>query len=1422
MKHRYISKRKIELTVIAILLVFSIFVAFDYHFYSDNIKKQVSTYNQETKNYLASTNLDYVYVSDIDFKSYKVGYGQLVRNKTGSNTLITLKMDSSYFPFEKGIWAHASSSIDIDLTKYKDYAYFTTYYGVNQTSNNNGNGVKFYIYTSVDGVDWKLETEENPKALKSSDPAVFVKIDIREVNYLRLVANDNGANGNDHSVWADSKLVKEGYQEKNYTKTLEEYDAEIKTKYPDAQVSENSDDLTDYEKLLLQREFVRSVGQYTLNAFAKENTEYQETLKWLMEEDNGKNLRLYLLGGTPDGSYYQSLIELSRLYHAYQNDFKDTTQTKYGVTLGDLYKKMAITLSLTHSTTVGLWMNPSAPSNQSDSLERYRIYKLLHNEGKFKVTENQDQTKWFEHLEVEEMRYVMNNIIDDEEILWLNDYTQKYINEHPTEPETYLQPHKYMKYIWPDYSKPEYYLESKLSYWDEKYGYFNSKYHVTYGVEKLWMNLDNGAVCGGISKIGSNIRGVHGTPSSVINQPGHAAIIYWREDENGNGYWTLDNDVSGWPNSNKTEKLSVRMPLGWGDQSYLNSTNVSEGVVNYVLLAQAALNNFDDYQKSREIYFQADVYRNDANKKLAIYEEAVKTLPINIDAWYGIIETYQELGKTKADYLALALRIFEALKDYPLPMFHLGEEIEPLIETEDHTYLFQFLQARTEYLNKASNISNSEHIQAAAIRAEANYLLKKEDTSLATFSFDGEAPNTIQLSQKYEGSGVRWDFCLKGKENCIGSNTNWKEITSQNSYVLTADELKEISSSTDIYVHIVGVGYDEKNIYGIDITDGVIDNTTLYGNDLENRVLGVDTSYEWRMKGDINWKSYLTVSPDLTDEKVIEVRRGAVGTSLPSNILEFSFTKEIQNVKETYIPVSSYSLLSCSSEATEHGRDARYSLDGNLNTSWHSDWNGNDKERYIIIQLDQPYYISALDYVPRPSNSNNDNGRVVEAKIEVSLDGEEWQTVVESVDLANNVDAKHVSFNPTEAQYVRFTGLKTTGSKSFITASMFNLYNDSTQITHPTATIAYSTISPTKDEVVARVVNSNRPITVIPSDNNPEGLDSYTFTENGEYTFNFKDENDLEGSVTAKVDWIDKEAPSAEIKFNTKAATNQEVLAKLQFSEEVAIIDDISVIDEELESEEEEEDKLLTLLTEHELVFEDNGTIVLHYRDKAGNIGTTNVSVSWIDTITPTADVLYSNLKSDATEVTVSLSPSEDITVLNNNGKKEYTFTKNGDFTFEFKDAAGNYGSATAQVDWIVSKPDHSQNSSHNENKPQNEFSKEESQDVTISSDISVNKSNNQTSKSSSKNSKIFNSSSTNSNDNINENLDNEQLDEEEEITEDVPIENEENPEEKKQEEKVSNLEIDTNQEYCKTMLVYIASGIVILLGSIVYIKHNK
>lgn len=339
-----------------------------------------------------------VYLSDIPYKTGTVGWGSIALDKTQDNTPLTLLLDGVLTVVEKGIWAHATSTLEYDISKYKDYAYFTTFYGLNNTSGNRGNGVKFSVYTSEDGKNWTLRTEENPVAIKSSNNAVRIKIDIRDANYIKLYASDNGSNASDHAVWGDAKLVKEGYND-NAMQTVEEYDKLIKASYESGEVKD------DLKLTLLQRNFIKNVGQYKLRNFLEKDAKNREMFNWFINDEEA--LRLWTVGGTPNGTYIRALEVLSDLYQAHKEDLTNEELTPDGTKYKDLYLKMMLALSLTHSSNVGLWIG----GNQfSDAVTRYEIYKDMHLNNKL-LSNNM-----FENYTVEEMRWVMHVNIDDEEI----------------------------------------------------------------------------------------------------------------------------------------------------------------------------------------------------------------------------------------------------------------------------------------------------------------------------------------------------------------------------------------------------------------------------------------------------------------------------------------------------------------------------------------------------------------------------------------------------------------------------------------------------------------------------------------------------------------------------------------------------------------------------------------------------------------------------------------------------------------------------------------------------------------------------------------------------------------------------------------------------------------------------------------------
>jgi len=179
-----------------------------------------------------------------------------------------------------------------------------------------------------------------------------------------------------------------------------------------------------------------------------------------------------------------------------------------------------------------------------------------------------------------------------------------------------------------------------------------------------------------------------------------------------------------------------------------------------------------------------------------------------------------------------------------------------------------------------------------------------------------------------------------------------------------------------------------------------------------------------------------------------------------------------------------------------------------------------------------------------------------------------------------------------------------------------------------------------------------------------DGKDTYTFTENGEFTFEFVDEAGNKGSMKASVNWIDKEAPTAIVSYSTTSLTNQDVVATIHLNEENAYITNND--------------------GKNTYTFTKNGEFIFEFVDEAGNKGTAKASVNWIDKEAPKAIISYDITSLTSKDVTATIQfNKENVTITNNSGKNTYTFTKNGEFTFEFIDKVGNVGTATAKVDWI-------------------------------------------------------------------------------------------------------------------------------------------
>ena len=146
--------------------------------------------------------------------------------------------------------------------------------------------------------------------------------------------------------------------------------------------------------------------------------------------------------------------------------------------------------------------------------------------------------------------------------------------------------------------------------------------------------------------------------------------------------------------------------------------------------------------------------------------------------------------------------------------------------------------------------------------------------------------------------------------------------------------------------------------------------------------------------------------------------------------------------------------------------------------------------------------------------------------------------------------------------------------------------------------ITYSITKATNRDVVATinpyVINTNGGNAEAEIVNNNKNK-RYTFTENGEFTFEYKSSEDEENNEVkehkAKVTWIDKQAPTAEIRYSTKEQADKVVATLVNESEEIIITNNG---------------------TSREHTFTENGEFTFEFEDIAGNKSTAIAKVDWI------------------------------------------------------------------------------------------------------------------------------------------------------------------------------------------------------------------
>ena len=342
------------------------------------------------------------------------------------------------------------------------------------------------------------------------------------------------------------------------------------------------------------------------------------------------------------------------------------------------------------------------------------------------------------------------------------------------------------------------------------------------------------------------------------------------------------------------------------------------------------------------------------------------------------------------------------------------------------------------------------------------------------------------------------------------------------------------------------------------------------------------------------------------------------------------------------------------------------------------------------------------------------------------------------VDILNNNGSSFYIFDNT-GDFTFIIGDEA-GNETSVTASVYKIDKVA-----PTATLSYTSgdnswiriddeIWTNQDVEVALTAtdDSNTPVEII----NNGGSNRYTFSNNGSFTFRYRDMAGNEAETTATVSKIDKLAPTPTVFYDTQQWTNQDVNVWIEFDieEEATILnnegsnkykftesgaftfefedhagnqDEITVVVNNIDKEIPEVNEIWYSTNEptngevsvkiyanedvefstdngnDSFTFNENGSHEFIFNYRADNQNSVIVSVNNIDKTPPTAWIDYSTTTKTNEDVIATIRTNEDIYVLNNNTRKEYVFKENGSFTFRYQDLAGNSGEIEAGVDNI-------------------------------------------------------------------------------------------------------------------------------------------
>ena len=124
-------------------------------------------------------------------------------------------------------------------------------------------------------------------------------------------------------------------------------------------------------------------------------------------------------------------------------------------------------------------------------------------------------------------------------------------------------------------------------------------------------------------------------------------------------------------------------------------------------------------------------------------------------------------------------------------------------------------------------------------------------------------------------------------------------------------------------------------------------------------------------------------------------------------------------------------------------------IDGDNETYWHTEWNGDTDQlpHWIVIDLGETKTITGLNYLSRQNPPNHtisglDNGRIANYEIYVSDDPNNWGTAVDSGTWTNAEGMKTANFTAKSGRYYKLVALSEVHGQKFTNAAEISVITE--------------------------------------------------------------------------------------------------------------------------------------------------------------------------------------------------------------------------------------------------------------------------------------------------------------------------------------------------------------------------------------------